>query len=430
MGDKKKSPAMNQLEEKKFANPFTSPTNYFQFLFYAIFVWPLKFIFNLRTINLSRIRMEKPILAVASHGSMWDAFLVLSAMGFRNFIRMFPWRSPITKSLYRLPWVWIFSKIIGLYKIEPKGELDESLKSTFEFIDKGFSVFFFPSGRRTRYGEVAEPKRGVGYICQKRDVNFLPVRIIYKKYNSSGFGKIRGAKIIFGDVFSSTDIRQEFKSDEYHLKIMEKIMNISEAEKLPIKNNFRTEVVSGFNEKYLESILLIDKRSFPPGWEYNDERGYFKEMLSNSENINVFLKDGESLVGYLLAKPHSAAIKELKDDDPLMKEDYDRYYIETMAILPEYRGGYGYLELTYRVIAEVKKRGTDKFSMHMRKTKGLSSSFQNLFGKDVTEIRSIEHWKWGGGEPYDYIEAAYKKPLWYLRISIWIYKLLRKFKKG
>lgn len=427
--------SMEQTEnnsEQKFASHFANPQNYFQFLVYAIFVWPLKFILNLKVANPNRIKVEKPILAVASHGSMWDSFLVLSAMGFGNFIRMFPWRSPITKSLYRLPWIWVFSKMIGLYKIEPKGELDESLKSTFNFIDKGFSVFFFPSGGRAKYGEVTEPKKGVGYICQKRDVNMLPVRIIYRGYKSSGFGKIRGAKIIFGDVFSSSEIRQESNSDEYHLKIMEKIMNINETEKLPMKkkNEFRTEVAQGFDDKYLESVLLIDKKSFPPDWEYDDEKSYFKDMLSGSENINVFLRDGEKIVGYLLAIPHNAAIEELKDDDPLMKKDDSRYYIETMAILPEYRGSHGYLELTYRVIAEVKKRGTDKFSMHMRKTKGLSTSFQRLFGKDVTEIRSIEHWKWGGGEPYDYIEAAYKKPLWYLRISIWIYKFVRKIKKG
>ena len=191
-----------------------------------------------------------------------------------------------------------------------------------------------------------------------------------------------------------------------------------------------TEVVRDFSQEALKNVLAIEKDSFPPEWEYADAEEYYSKFLKNKNNIAIILKDGLKIIGHILARPHDEALTDLKEDDPLMKPDGKRYYIETMAILSEYRGGYGYLDLTEAVIEEVKKRGANKFSMHIRRANGLSKSFQKFFGQDVTEIRFIEKWKWANGEPYDYIEAAYTKPIWYLKMSLGMYKFFRKMRKN
>jgi 1-acyl-sn-glycerol-3-phosphate acyltransferase len=414
--------------EKSPATSFADPKNYSQFLVYFIFILPLKYLFNLEIIGKEKIKIKKPLIAIANHQSMWDSFIVLSAMGLTNFWKMFPWRSPITKSLYRLPWVWAFAKLIGLYKIEPKGELDASLKDTLEFIDKSYSIFFFPQGRMIKKDEITEPKKGVGYICQKKDVNFLPVRIIYRGYNKKGRGKIWGAKIIFGELFDSASMRQKHESDKLHIAITDRIFAVENIGK-PKSSKLTTEVIHAFSKEVLNSILKIEEDSFPPEWEYDDAEEYYTEILNNKNNIVIVLKKGSQIIGHILAKPHNDAVAEIKIDDPLLKEDKDRYYIETMAILPGYRGSYGYLDLTEKIIEEVKRRGTDKFSMHIRRANGLSKSFQKLFGSDVTELRFVDKWKWANGEPYDYIEAAYKKSLLRLRLMIWSYKIYSKIRK-
>jgi hypothetical protein len=195
------------------------------------------------------------------------------------------------------------------------------------------------------------------------------------------------------------------------------------------KGKMKTEVVKEFSDEVLNSILKIENDSFPPEWEYDDAEEYYTEILNNKNNIVIILKNNDQIIGHIIAKPHNDTWAEIKNDDPLMREDVNRYYIETMAILPECRGGYGYLDLTYAVIKEVKKRGTDKFSMHIRRANGLSKSFQKLFGKDVTELRFIEKWKWANGEPYDYIEAAYTKSLLRLELMIWAYKIYSKIRR-
>jgi len=400
-----------------------------QFIIYLIFIWPLKHVFGLEIYGLENIKVRKPLVAIANHQSMWDSFAVLSAMGLTNFRKTSPWRSPIAKSLYRLPWVHVGAMLMGLYKIEPKGDLDKSLQDTFSFIDKGFSIFFFPSGKRLKKGEVAEPKKGVGYIAQKKDVYFLPVRIIYKDYTAKGFGKLRGAKIIFGEIFDSAAMRQKHAAETLHIAITERIFALEDNAK-PKIGKLTTEAADGFSPELLDSILKIEENSFPPEWEYDDAQEYYTDFLNNKNNIVIVLRNNGKFIGHILAKPHDDAYVELKDDDPLMKEDADRYYIETMAILPEYRGGYGYLDLTKKIIEEAKRRGKNKFSMHIRKSNGLSGSFQKLFGQDVTEFRNIEKWKWANGEPYDYIEAVYTKSLLRLKLMIWSYRIYRNLRRA
>lgn len=169
-----------------------------------------------------------------------------------------------------------------------------------------------------------------------------------------------------------------------------------------------TEVVYSYAPQYLSAILEIDKKSFEK--QYDDADKYYREALENPENINVFLKEGGELVGYLLAIPHKQAYEDLKKDDPKMPKDSSRFYVETIEVLPNHRIGKGAFKMILAMIDEAGKRGTNKFSMHIRVENGLSRLVQKYFGRMITEVRKIENWPYySNGESTEYVEGTYEK---------------------
>ena len=86
-----------------------------------------------------------------------------------------------------------------------------------------------------------------------------------------------------------------------------------------------------------------------------------------------------------------------------MEEDSKRYYIETVAILPEFRGKKGFSEILKTLIEQPKIEGNN-ISLHARVENGFSTIIQNKL--HVTKIRRIDKWKYYNyAEPADYIEA-------------------------
>ena len=164
-----------------------------------------------------------------------------------------------------------------------------------------------------------------------------------------------------------------------------------------------TEVINTFDITALEDILFIDKNSFPMEWVYDNAEEYYRKALLKEDNIHIFLKDNGNRIGYLLAIPHNDASKELKKDDPEMEDDSKRYYIETVGILPEFRGRRGFTEMLKRLVEQSKIRGNN-ISLHARVNNGFSTIVQKKL--NVTKIRRIDKWKYYNyEEPVDYIEA-------------------------
>jgi ribosomal protein S18 acetylase RimI-like enzyme len=167
-----------------------------------------------------------------------------------------------------------------------------------------------------------------------------------------------------------------------------------------------TQVLSGYSENSLKGILeVVKNENVPESLRYEDAAEYYKEMLENKENINIVLKDGQRVVGYTFMKPHNKAFDELKDLDINMKPDPERYYLEFMAINPEYKGSGGFRELVNGLVKEVHKRRLDKFSMHARIKNHLAEMVMAQFKNFVTESRTIENWPYySDGEATQYIE--------------------------
>jgi ribosomal protein S18 acetylase RimI-like enzyme len=131
-------------------------------------------------------------------------------------------------------------------------------------------------------------------------------------------------------------------------------------------------------------------------------------MLTDSKNINIFLREGGESVGYLLVKPFKTVVLELKEYDPGLTEESDKFYIETIQILPANQGRGGARRLLIEACKSVLKRGVSKFAIHARTNNGLNEKIKRVFEGSIILSRKIESWKWAEGEPYEYIEWKYR----------------------
>jgi ribosomal protein S18 acetylase RimI-like enzyme len=166
----------------------------------------------------------------------------------------------------------------------------------------------------------------------------------------------------------------------------------------------KAEVVRSFDESIVNTIVRIHRDSFPLGWEYENDKKYYGELIKNGNNIIILLNEDGKRFGFLLAIPHNDAVLDLKNYDELMREDAFRYYIETVAILPEYRSKKGFSAMFETLIIELKKRSIQAISLHAR----VSNNFTKIIQKKlkVTKIRRIDKWKYYKyDEPTDYIEG-------------------------
>lgn len=166
------------------------------------------------------------------------------------------------------------------------------------------------------------------------------------------------------------------------------------------------EIARGYSPELLQAIIEIDKESFEK--QYEDVEKYYKEALENEANINVLFKEGDKIIGYLLAVPQDVAYKDLKAIDPEMKPDSERFYVETAEVLPDYRTRGVVFEMIYAMIEEAGQRGINKFSAHIRVENGISELIKKYLGKFITTVRRIDNWPYYyNGEPTDYTEGTY-----------------------
>jgi 1-acyl-sn-glycerol-3-phosphate acyltransferase len=195
-----------------------------QIFLYAIFAWFLKPLLGITVEGKEKISAKKPVLIVANHRSKLDPFIILSAMGWKNFLKFYPWRFPLAKSLAEKWWIKWPSWYIGCYQITGRGDLDKSLEETFKAIDKGYSIIFFPQGKMILKDEISKTKRGIGHICLKRDIYLLPVKIDHVGFTRrTKRGKITRSNITFGDMIESRFIRENNDPEELHEVVMNNI---------------------------------------------------------------------------------------------------------------------------------------------------------------------------------------------------------------
>jgi len=168
----------------------------------------------------------------------------------------------------------------------------------------------------------------------------------------------------------------------------------------------KAEAVHKIDDAIIRDTTSISRDSFPPGWSCGNSEELYGQVLRRHHTLLIMLRDNERNVGFLFAVPHNDAVEDLKNDDPLMKEDASTYYVQNIAILQAYRRKLALGKILTLLREELRKRGIFTVSMHARVSNGLSRTIQEHI--KIVEIRRIDTWKYyGNEEPTDYIVAEW-----------------------
>jgi len=165
----------------------------------------------------------------------------------------------------------------------------------------------------------------------------------------------------------------------------------------------RTEVIKDFNNDVVAKIVSLEPL-FPNKVRYNE--GIIAEYLQAPNFIHMFLKRGNEVIGYLFSLPHDYVVNELKNDDPLMRKDSGRYYIDQVAVIPEERKGLAFLHLGYALLDELSTRGLNRVSSHVLATNGLHKIIGRIFNNMITERRFVYLPRYGD-DLFEYMEVTY-----------------------
>ncbi len=170
------------------------------------------------------------------------------------------------------------------------------------------------------------------------------------------------------------------------------------------------KVVEKFDKKILEAILDLEKKCFPPEWQHEDSYEYFRDALNDLRCINIVLLESDKIVGYLLAiEPNDDLLDFINEYDKMAKYDPTRVYLDNIEVLPEARGQGGSKKMMQLMCEAANKRGFFSFAVHARIKNGLNEAIKKMFKDSIEKVRKIDKWKFGGNEPYEYIEWSYKK---------------------
>jgi len=156
----------------------------------------------------------------------------------------------------------------------------------------------------------------------------------------------------------------------------------------------------------LAAILTIEAGCFPAAWQYPDAEDFFARALHDPDNLTLGLKAGQVIVGYLLATPYDAALSCLRDADPKMVASNagQQYYVDTIAVLPEWNGRGGATALMRELEREAAARGLPSLAIHARTANGLNVLVRRLAEERLIRTRWLDNWSWADGEPYEFIE--------------------------
>jgi len=169
-------------------------------------------------------------------------------------------------------------------------------------------------------------------------------------------------------------------------------------------------VLQSNDDSTVEEVMTVIRAASGDGledWEASED--YIRSKICDSKNIGILLRDRDRAAGFVLAIPHNDAVVELQDADPLMIESSDnRFYVDVVAVVPDYQRLNGGIRLVGELIQEASRRcSANQFSMHVRVSTGLSQAVQTNVTSAITTLRRVERWKYYAGElPSDYIELT------------------------
>jgi long-chain acyl-CoA synthetase len=169
------------------------PVAWIRFCVYYLLIWTATYLLAWPRIhgrkNLRGVR--GPVLVISNHITMVDIGFILAALPFRLRHRLatamdgellramrFPSvdRSMLRRAFERVKFALV-AALFNVFPLPRKSGYRESFSFAGDSVDRGWSVLVFPEGERTRTGQMAPFRSGIGLLATRLDVPVIPMRI-------------------------------------------------------------------------------------------------------------------------------------------------------------------------------------------------------------------------------------------------------------
>ena len=121
-----------------------------------------------------------PVIFIANHRNMADPFLAGTAMPFKWFLRVTPYRFMTKVRFVKNPYIKLIMKMWGTFTVAAgTGSLEQVLRPTREILnDPQQSLFIFPEGGVITPDKKSIAKPGVAYLARESKRLIVPIAII------------------------------------------------------------------------------------------------------------------------------------------------------------------------------------------------------------------------------------------------------------
>lgn len=202
-----------------------------QYFFYFFFLKWVRHLFDTDVLHkkIHEEKLDRPLVIISNHMSAWDPFLIFSILNKQFVLNHITWKLPSSASQFKFWHQKKFFRFIGVYPIESKGDFSKSLKTTFDILDRGQNLIFFPEAKKAILNEKLEPKKGISHLIQNRKVYILPIFLEYKRrYKNKKGVKIGKARAVVGDIIKSEHFVEKYPEDTRHKAIMSYVYDLEE----------------------------------------------------------------------------------------------------------------------------------------------------------------------------------------------------------
>lgn len=126
--------------------------------------------FRARYYNPERVPSSGPLILAANHASFLDPPLIGSGLQ-RDICYL------ARDTLFRFPGVGWLLRQWNSIPVDREGGGAAGLRAVLDAISRGHAVLLFPEGTRTRDGQLAAARSGIGLIVIKTSAPVVPVRV-------------------------------------------------------------------------------------------------------------------------------------------------------------------------------------------------------------------------------------------------------------
>jgi long-chain acyl-CoA synthetase len=185
--------------------PWSAPLRLLRSIFVELILRPLVHVLLAPQVTSSGTPLAGPFLIVANHVTALDAALVLYALpaSLRRRVTVMmsgemlaDFRSGQSHGVVGRAAYWLITALFNVFPLPRLQGFRQSFAHAGEAIDCGYSVLIFPEGTRSRTGEMAPFRQGIGLLSAQTGVPVLPIALIgLEQIRAQGMKWFRSGKI-------------------------------------------------------------------------------------------------------------------------------------------------------------------------------------------------------------------------------------------